>query len=169
MNERPKSIYNVGREVREPEFSPGGTSILFITSDRRGAWVMTVGVDGSSPRWLTGRLVDAFAAWSPGGKKVALAATTRKGDRRQHLYTVAARGGKLRRLSAEEVQYAPAWSPDGRWIAWANWDGEIKLIHPNGRGETIIARYPGEEIDALQWSPDSRRLAYEARPIPRSD
>jgi len=173
MDERPKSIYKGGREVREPAFSPGGTNILFIASDRRGAWVMTVGVDGFSPRRLTGRLVDAFAAWSPGGKKVVLAATTLKGDRRQHLFMVAARGGKLRKLTAVEVQSAPAWSPDGRWIAYAsydtNYDSEIRMIHPNGRGETVIARFPSREIDALQWSPDSRRLAYEARPIPQSD
>ncbi len=169
VDERPKSIYNVGREIREPAFSPDGTSILFIESSQRGEWVMTAGADGSSPQRLVGKLVAAFAAWSPGGKKVALAATTLKGDRRQYLYTVAVRGGKLHRLSAAEVQGAPAWSPDGRWIAYANWDDEIKVIHPNGRGEKLIARLPGEEIAALQWSPDGRHLAFMAWPSPPSD
>lgn len=173
-SDRPKSIYSVGRDINGPVFSPDGTRILFAESDRRGLWIMTVNADGSSPRRLVGRLVAAWgAAWSPGGKQVVLAAVTRRGDRRQHLYTVAARGGKLHRLSAVEVQSAPAWSPDGRWIASANYDAhydsEIRLVHPDGRGETVIAKFPGKEIDALQWSPDGRYLAYEIRPIPRSD
>lgn len=173
-SDRPKSIYSVGRDINGPAFSPDGTLILFAESGRRGMWIMTVNADGSSPRRLVGRLVSAWgAAWSPDSKKVALAAVTWKGDRRQHLYTVGAQGGRLHRLSAVEVQTAPAWSPDGRWIAYANYDAnydsEIRLVHPNGRGETVIARFPGKEVDALQWSPDSRQLAYEARPIPRSD
>lgn len=169
MDEEAKSIYSVGKEIREPAFSPDGASILFIESGRRGERVMTVEADGSSPRRLVGKLRAAFAVWSPGGKKVALAVTTWKGDLGQHLYTVAARGGRLHRLSAEEVQGGPSWSPDGRWIAFANYNSEIRMIHPNGRGETITARFPGKEISALQWSPDSRHLAYMAWPISRSD
>jgi Tol biopolymer transport system component len=173
MNGKPKSIYDVGREIREPAFSPDGSNILFVESSRRSVRVMTVGAGGSSSHRLVGGLREALATWSPGGKKVALAATTWKGDLRQHLYTAGARGGKLHRLSAVEVQGAPAWSPSGRWIAYANYDAnydaEIRAVHPNGRGETIVAKLPGKEVSALQWSPDNRYLAYMAWPRSRSD
>jgi Tol biopolymer transport system component len=168
FGDAPRKIFSSANEILTPAFSPDGASILFVESGREGR-VMAVDADGSSPRPIAGRLRSAYAAWSPGGKRVALVVTTWRGDLRQHLYTVAARGGRLRRLSAEEVQDGPAWSPDGRWIAFANFESEIRMVHPNGRGETVVAQLPGKEIADLRWSPDSRRLAYAARPIQPSD
>lgn len=155
-------------DVRSPAFSPDGKRILF-TLDQRGVEMWTVNADGSAPRRLTARLRGGFAAWAPDGKSIALAVTTQHGDLRQHLYAIAAKGGRLHRLSPEETAGAPAWSPDGRWIAYANFNSEIRMVHPNGSGEVVVARLPGEEVGTLIWSPDGRHLAYTAWPIRPSD
>lgn len=97
-------------------------------------------------------------------------------ERRQHLYLFEIDGRKGTPLtSGQHDEYLPAWSPDGRQIAYVtkrgadpdrhrNWD--IYLIEPRaGSEERRLTSYTGTDVDPywesrLDWSADSRRIAY---------
>ena len=160
----------VETEIAEPRVSPQGDRIAYKLEGERHVAVWTVRADGSDRKPLVRGLVAAYAVeWSPDGRTLALGAFTSEGDRRQHVYLVPADGGRLRRIVDEEILDGPAWSPDGRWLAYSTYDGGIWRVHPDGRGEQMLARLPGQEVRGLLWSPDGRRLAYTARDFPVSD
>jgi Tol biopolymer transport system component len=162
----------VGEEdITEPQLSPDGKRVAFSRWGRRhNVNVWTVGTDGSDAKPLVSALVSArTVAWSPDGRLVALGAFTAKGDRRQHIYVVPAGGGKLRTVVDEEIRDGPAWSPDGRWLAYSNYDGEIRRVHPDGSGDQLLGEISDREVAGLIWSPDGRHLAYTASEFPTSD
>jgi tricorn protease len=99
------------------------------------------------------------AAPSPSGKRAVFQA-------RGEVFTVPAEHGpvlNLTRSSASAERY-PRWSPDGKTIAyWSDRSGEYELVlrPADGTGAEKAAttlgpgyRYP------VQWSPDSKRLAF---------
>jgi Tol biopolymer transport system component len=176
----PRRIAQIPHPVSEeaivgPVVSPDGGRIAYqrwgrsnFRSDNLSIW--TIGVDGSDPQPLVRGLIAApTVEWSPDGSTIALGAHTTKGDRRQHVYTVAAGGGRPRRIVDEEIIDGPTWSPDGHWLAYATYEGEIKRVRSDGRGIQTLFVLPGKEIRNLLWSPDGRHLAYTARPFPVSD
>jgi tricorn protease len=63
---------------------------------------------------------------------------------------------------ATVLRYDPLVSPDGRYIAWQDKDWKL-WIHDLEADETILvaeSHSPWEGFDDLQWSPDSRWLAF---------
>ncbi len=53
----------------------------------------------------------------------------------------------------------PTWSPDGSWISFLVNDDAYHAIHPNGEGKRLLFK-AGIGVTDLQWSPDSRFVAY---------
>ena len=53
----------------------------------------------------------------------------------------------------------PTWSPDGKWISFLVNDDAYYAIHPNGDGKKVLFK-AGVGVTDLQWSPDSRFVAY---------
>ena len=158
-----------------------------------------VPVAGGEARKLTSRDEDVTQiAWSPDGARLAFVSRVRgeayaepddrrrlprrftrlqykqehvgwTGDRRQHLFTVAADGG------AEPVQVTggdaedawPAWSPDGATLAFVSarepdWDvqpvTDLYLVAAEG-GEPRRLTHGGGAFDTVSWSPGGTRLA----------
>jgi Tol biopolymer transport system component len=175
FGEKPERIVemrrNIGEgEIARPTLSPDGKHVLYSREQRRKLGIWTVRTDGSGPRLLVSRLVSlGDLAFAPDGRRFAYAGVSEKGDRRLHLYTASLRGGRPRAISDAEILDGPVWSPDGRWLAYSNYEGEIRRLHPNGRGDQLVAELPGQEIRGLRWSPDGRHLAYTARDFPPSD
>jgi Tol biopolymer transport system component len=156
-------------DILEPQFSPDGRRILYKRYHHHSVAIWSIGPDASrAHRVVTGLGKAEGPTWSPNGRQIALMALPGRA-RRQGLYVVPAGGGRMRLVSDEEIVYGPVWSPDGRWLTFSTYDGEIRRVHPNGRGEEVIAELPGQEIRGLQWSPDGRRLAYTARDFPPRD
>ncbi len=150
----------------DPEFSPDGKHIVFEQLHRSWLSVWWVSTDESDSKQLVGNLVEGFASVSPDGHTVAVNAVTKNGDRRLHLYTQPIVDGQLGEVTDEEIHPdTPVWSPDGGWIAYSNYNGEIKLIHPDGSDEHVIGRFPGYEIFDLNWSPDGTHLAYTTQKV----
>jgi Tol biopolymer transport system component len=170
---KPKTIVRIRRPgseatIEDPEFSSDVGHILYQRAGRGTDSIWTVRPDGSGARRLGPVLGAAFdAAWSPHGDTVAFAGVKR-GELRTRLYVIPATGGTPGRITGQEILDGPIWSPDGEWITFSNYEGEIRRLHPDGSGEEVIGRLPGEEIRGLLWSPDGRHLAYMARPFPES-
>jgi tricorn protease len=106
--------------------------------------------------------------WSPDGQVVALTAIA--SDHRPHLY-LADLGGTARQVpvSGLVAELRPSWSPDGRWLAFADYDGHVNVIAPDGSGQHAIATLPGAEFYELSWSPDGRWIAFTAAKRPPED
>lgn len=98
------------------------------------------------------------ASIANGGKRFAVTA-------RGELFTVPAEKGDVRNLSntpgAKEI--GATWSPDNKWLAYISDESgaeELYLIDANGKNKTQITKDSKNIIVALEWSPDSKMIAY---------
>ena len=132
------------RSVYDAAWSPDSKRIVYSAADG----LHVVRSDGSGDRRISPA---AWAAprWAPDGKSLAALSGTDL-----HLL----RAGRVR-LLRRDAGLALVFSPDGRWIA--TW-------FPHGRREVRVTSVSGKPGPAVgrgvlaAWSPDGRRLAYEA-------
>lgn len=158
---------NVERLVSGASVSPTGKRALF---EARGD-VFTVPAEFGAVVNLTrsSGVAERYPRWSPDGKQVAYW-SDRSGE--YELTVGSADGGapekKLTTLGPG-FRYAPQWSPDGRTIAFIDQATRIRICDVASGRVTEIDRSPewiahgGLEAFRVQWSPDSRWVAY-ARP-----
>lgn len=145
-----------------PRWSPDGRSVLLATGDA----LVAAPADGSSPVTIVDGLIDAHAAWSPSGDRVAFSGVTLAGERRYYLYLVSVASGRVVRIASKSVADAPTWSPDGRSLAFATWEGEVRVVTLETGATRTVTHLRDAEIRDLAWSPDGSRLAFVARPVP---
>jgi Tol biopolymer transport system component len=90
--------------------------------------------------------------------------------RYDHLYVVDANRNAQPRLIVRDIGSVPlAWSPKGSVIAFADFEGRIRVAAPDGSGDRVLASLPGAEIYELDWSPDGNWIAFTAAKTPSSD
>jgi Tol biopolymer transport system component len=100
----------------QPQFSPEGNRIAFISTRSGNAEIWTAGADGANPIQLTslGGPHTSQPRWSPDGEHLVFVS---RPEGQADLYTVAVSGTPPRRLTSHELdEMAPSWSADGRWI-----------------------------------------------------
>lgn len=151
-----------------PQWSPTGLSLLVTEQTSVSSYILaSVPVNGGATRRIAGPFLDVHASWSPDGRRIALVAVTRDGDHRYHLYLVPAQGRRLADLGVGEVQATrPAWSPDGRLIAFADYEGRVRAIGPDGDGDRTLATLSAALVHGLAWSPDGSRIVFAATQPP---
>lgn len=59
--------------------------------------------------------------------------------------------------AGDAVADAPAWSPDGRSLAFATWDGNVRILTLATGDARTLTRLPDAEISDLAWSSDGHR------------
>ena len=104
------------RPDHEPQYSPDGDSIAFVSTRSGSLEIWKCDRDGSNPVQLTslGAPVTSRPRWAPDGKSIAF---TSDAEGEFDVYVVNADGGAPRRLTSDPSYEAePAWSRNGEWI-----------------------------------------------------
>jgi Tol biopolymer transport system component len=147
----------------DPRWSPSGRRIAFVHKAGRERYELwTISPSGRHVRRLGRRLLGPRnPEWSPDGRQIALTAIG--ADHRPHLF-LADTGGRARqvRVSGLVAELRPVWSPDARLLAFADYDGHVNVIAPDGSGQRTVVTLAGADIFELAWSPDGRWIAFVA-------
>jgi Tol biopolymer transport system component len=119
-------------------------------------------------RLVKGPFSSYWAAWSPGGQRIAF---DRGGKGRGTIVVYETRSAKLRVLPIPRLihpQGPPAWSPHGRRLAFYSGSGDLWIIGADGRGlrrltdKALESRSrPGFDFSSYpQWTKDGRSLLH---------
>ena len=142
----------------DPDWSPDGTKIAFVSSRDGGAsQIHVMDADGKNVIRLTdGRGTKWAPDWSPDGKKIVFSVD----DWVDYIAVMDADGNN--RVRHEDQARDPSWSPDGRTIAFlSSRDGgnEIYLVGAGGQGLKRVTHDLAPKGNP-SFSPDGRRIAY---------
>lgn len=150
----PRPIIESTGVQSDPQFSPGGERIAFMSdrSDHREIWIADR--DGANPVQLTnfaGTRTAGAPRWSPDGSQIAFDSTD---GTHWDIFVISADGGAPRRLTDGTSSFVrPSWSQDGRWIYFAS--------DPSGDlGQ--IWKMPSAGGRALQVTSSGGRDAFES-------
>ncbi len=144
--------------VTDTHASPDGHSAVFTSRGEvfvvpaKAGRIIKVAAD-SSVRYRSAR-------FSPDGKSV-IALSTTSGE--TEFWKYPANGdGRPEQLTkdARVLRWDGMMSPDGRWLANFNKDQELWLFDTKTKQNKLIAQSRNGDFEDLNWSPDSRWLAY---------
>jgi tricorn protease len=146
---------------KDPEYSPDGRWIAFISDRSRREELYIISADGAGePQKITDLDSLKFSfAWSPDSKEIAF--TTSENKLRK--YNVETK--QTTELGASKFGNIglPVWSPDGKWIAYSKADqtrtGEIYLISSAG-GEERRVTFDSYSDGNPRFSHDGRKLFF---------
>lgn len=155
-------LTGIEQEATEPDFSPGGRSIVFVsyTDGTFHLWLMNT--DGTGLRQLTTGSADhREPRFSPDGTRIACAVET---GSRYAIHVVSLDSGKSEVWTQGQAQEAqPVWTPDGSAIAFTSGTGSapkaVDLVDASGKQSTLVTVSEGF-VAGPSFSPDGSRLAY---------
>jgi Tol biopolymer transport system component len=162
------SLYAVGRPGGRPvrigpstepslgsvvSVSPDGHKLVFAGGAGASGFDLAVmNADGSARRDL-GTGDPSSAAWSPDGKRIAIASLYGR------LFVMDADGSGRSRLTGGDGDSSPAWSPDGKRLAFVREFDGVMLVDPDGRNLHLLRR-TDDDVAQLHWAPDGRSLTF---------
>ena len=146
----------------EPDWSPGGTKIAFVSGRDVGpSQIYVMDADGKNVDRLTdGRVTKGDPDWSPDGGKIAYTV-----DDLVDRIDVMDSGGRNRKELEDQARH-PSWSPDGGEIAFVSWRDGATQIYVKDVGGQKRKRVTQDLVakSSPAFSPDGRRIAYRAHP-----
>jgi Tol biopolymer transport system component len=168
----------------EPDYSPNGRWIVYQV-EKKGEFpirLFKIRRNGSNRTYLStgcGRICgDAFASWSPGGKRLAFQRESCGigPNNLLAIYVMRADGTHARRVSHKNAtcatrhpleDHAPQWAPNGKRLAFErlNHNREKQAIFTIRLDGTGAKRLTPWRIDASQpdWSPNGRWIAFRTQ------
>ena len=154
-----------------PQFSPDGSTLLFLRGDTPPFSLFQVAAVGGTARRVTDG-VASYVAWSPDGKRVALVRASVAGAVQDTLVTLNPGGGDERVLArvAEFALGSLQWSPDGATVGAltflaANGVARQSIVDFNvrdGARRTLYEPGPNSVLGAWSWSGSNALLVTEA-------
>ncbi len=158
-----------GQYLYDLRFSPDSSklAVLALTALRRPVRRLVV-VDRKTQQVqvVAEGTIQPPVAWSPDGKTLAYARTTRgaHGSLLNDLYLVDADGQHRRRLTYSRRASSPVFSPDGQQLAFAgstNGTSNLFLLDLATRRERPLTRYTGDvQLGAIAWHPQAHQIAF---------
>lgn len=155
----------------QPQWSPDGRLILFVSTRSVVPGLWTIRPDGSDFVQL-GKVEapQGSPSWSPDGRRVVFESQR---DVNWEIYTMDGDGGNSVNLTRNPSDdRSPKWSPDGQWILFRSMrDGgeDLYVMRADGAEPVNITQTPGRAETNFIWSPDSERVYYAASDGPTSE
>jgi WD40 repeat protein len=148
------------RDDLEPQFSPDGRRIAFVSTRSGNSEIWVCNSDGSNAVQLTsfGGPFVTTPRWSPDGEKIAFDSNA---GGEFDIYVIGVNGGKVQRMTTHPANNGnPSWSRDGHWIYFDSArTGEQRVFKiPADGGEAIQVTQDGGF--APLESPDGKFLYY---------
>ena len=157
-----------------PVWAPNGNRIAFRdlklspTSALRG--ISIIEADGSNYTPLTAPGIsetDFSPVWSPDGSKIAFSRQEVRGENDDgNLWTISSDGSNPRKLTNYSLNAGGgyvgsySWSPDAARLAYADTEGDIQVIRPDGTGQLNLTNTPSRMENSPLWSPDGSRILF---------
>jgi tricorn protease len=152
---------NVAQNVQWGDISPTGQRAVFEARGR----IFSVPASKGDVRELTEKqgVAERFPVWSPNGKTISFF-SDESGEYRMVLRD--AQSGSERSLALglnHGYFYSPVWSPDSKRIAYTDNEHNIWILDVDSGTNTKVDTFVYEDptrSPAMDWSPDSKWLAY---------
>jgi len=144
--------------VNSAAISPDGNYLAF--TDRSGFFLRQLATGETHPITTPDIWKTYGVSWFPDGSHVLATRTASPGEP-PSLWNVSVFGGSPRKLI--DAADRGIVSPDGSQIVFVRGDysrQEIWLMQANGEQAHKILGEPGDNMNALVWSPDGRRIAF---------
>ena len=164
-----------------PRWSPDGRKIVFMSNRDGNFEIYVMDAHGRNQKRLTRSVYsDQFPTWAPDGTQIAYSsngtAATYAMPTLSAIYIMDTDGSNVKRVTNYNAgsdrpspfynDSYPVWSPDGNKIAFfsdrTNGWREIFLMNPDGSDVTQITFHNTPHFN-LAWTPDSKRLTFDAR------
>jgi Tol biopolymer transport system component len=145
------------------DYSPDGQWIAYVSFPARELWKCKR--DGSDQVLLKDGLDVYMPRWSPDGKRLAFAATSRGGSKGEpfRIYTIAAEGGKAEPVKGVNGPgFDPNWSPDGKKLVFAPYgdvpkqEQHVSIVDLETGAVRMVTG--SEDMFSPRWSPDGKHL-----------
>jgi Tol biopolymer transport system component/DNA-binding winged helix-turn-helix (wHTH) protein len=138
--------------------SPDGNYLAF--TDRTGCFLRQLATGETHPIAIPDNGKTYFLSWFPDGSHVLATRAASPGEQ-PSLWSVSVFGGSPRKLI--DAAERGVVSSDGSQIVFVRGDyshQEIWQVQSNGEQAHKILGEPGDNVEALVWSPDGRRIAF---------
>jgi hypothetical protein len=148
------------QDAQDAAYSPDGTLVAFA----RDGDLWLANSDGTGQRRLvqTENVAEAGPSWLPSGGAIVYTAEV-VGARQIRVLTLPT--GSSRRIAASGAEeYSAAVSPQGRlaFVSTRNGTPQVFVAQANGYGATRFSAEQYADVHDLAWSPDGKKLAYDA-------